>query len=74
MHRTLMSKSRTMRIYAGLPPFLWDEFYLTASHLHVKTITRSLDGRTPWELWYGRLPDYSYMREIGCRAFVLIQN
>jgi hypothetical protein len=54
--------------------FLWDEFYLTASHLHAKTTTRSLNGKTPWEYWHGRKPDYNYMREIGCRAFVLIQN
>jgi hypothetical protein len=74
MHRTLMAKARTMRIYAGLPANLWDEFYLTATHLHAKTTTKSLSGKTPWELWYGRIPDYSYMREIGCRAFVLIQN
>ena len=25
-------------------------------------------------MWHGRQPDYSYMREIGCKAFVLIQN
>jgi hypothetical protein len=74
MHRTLMEKGHTMRIYAKLPPFLWDEFYLTAAHLHVKTTTRTLKGRTPFELWFNQKPDYSYMSEIGCRAFVLIQN
>ena len=75
MHRTLMAKARTMRIYANCPPYLWDEFYLTAAHLHSKTLTRSLsDGKTPWEKYHGRKPDYSYMREIGCRVFVLIQS
>ena len=53
----------------------WDEFYLTAAHLHSKTLTRSLEGGiTPWEKYHGHKPDYSYMREIGCRVFVLIQN
>ena len=33
MHRTLMNKPRTMRIYSDLPPNLWDELYLTASLL-----------------------------------------
>ena len=74
MHRTLMSKSRTMHIYANLPPFLWDELYLTASHLHAKTTTCSLNGKTPWELWYGRKPDYSYIHEVSCHAFMLILN
>ena len=63
-----------MCIYASLPTYLWDKFYLTASHLHAKTTTHSLKGSTPWELWHERKPDYSYMREIGCRAFVLIPN
>ena len=74
MHRTLMAKAQTMWLYANLPSFLWDEFCLTASHLHAKTTTRSLHGKTPWELWYGQKPDYSYMRKIGCRGFVLILN
>ena len=71
MHRTLMAKARTMRIYADCPPYLWDEFYLTAAHLHSKTLTRSLP---PWEKFHGQIPGYSYMREIGCHVFVLIQN
>src|SRR5271155_17684 len=74
MHRTLMGKARAMRIYANLPEFLWDELYLTASHLTAKTITRSLGNITPFEKWHQRRPDYSYMREIGCKVFVLIQN
>ena len=74
MHRTLMGKARMMRLYADLPANLWDELYLTASHIHAKTPTRSLKDVTPFEMWYGRKPDYSYMREIGCKAFVLIQN
>ena len=68
-----MAKARTMHLYAKCPPFMWDEFYLTASHLQNKTTTQSLQGTTPWEKWYERKPDYSYMREISCRAFVLIQ-
>jgi Reverse transcriptase (RNA-dependent DNA polymerase)/GAG-pre-integrase domain len=74
MHRTLMGKARAMRIYAKLPDYLWDELYLTATHLTAKTITRSLGNITPFEKWHERKPDYTYMKEIGCKAFVLIQN
>lgn len=69
-----MAKARTMWIYAKCPPNMWDEFYLTASHLQNITTTWSLQGITPWEKWHNRKPDYSYMREIGCWVFVLIQN
>jgi transposase InsO family protein len=58
MHRTLMAKARTMRIYAKCPTNLWDEFYITAGHLQDKTMTRSLDGTTPWQKWYEQQPDY----------------
>ena len=72
-HRTLMGKANAMRIYADCPPNLWDEFYLTASYLDERTPTVSLeDGITPYEAYYNRRPDYSRLREIGCRAFVLI--
>jgi hypothetical protein len=74
LHRTLMNKARTMRLYAGLPPTLWDEFYLTASHLHAKTISKKLHRGTPWELWFRCKPDLSYLHEPGCCAFVLIVN
>lgn len=74
LHRTLQGKARTMRLTAKCPDSLWDEFYITAAHLHAKTATKSLKGKTPFELWYNHTPSYSYMREIGCWAFVLIQN
>lgn len=74
MHWTLMGKARTMCLAANCPPFLWDEFYLTAAHLHGKTRTSAVRDVTPDELWYQRKPNYSYIWEIGCRAFVLILN
>ncbi|OBZ67852.1 Retrovirus-related Pol polyprotein from transposon TNT 1-94 [Grifola frondosa] len=75
LHRTLMSKSRTMRLASEVPDNRWDEFYLTANYLTIRTPTSSLpDSRTPYEAFYGSKPDLSHLREIGCKAFVLIQN
>lgn len=72
MHRTLMGKSVAMRLYAKCPAYLWDEFYLTATHLHGKTKTSAVKDVTPDELWYGKKLNYSYIRKIGCRVFVLV--
>lgn len=72
MHRILMGKARTMRIASKCPKFLWDEFYLTATYLHAKMPTKSLEGKMPYQKWFEQDLDYSYMREIGCWAFVLI--
>jgi hypothetical protein len=74
LHLTLMNKARTMRISCGLPPKTWDEFYATAAYLTARTSTTSLAGKTPFEAWHNVKPNLSHLREIGCRAFVLIQN
>ena len=73
LHRTLMGKTRAMRAYSKLPPFLWEDLYLTSTHLHVRTLAKSAT-MTPFEEWYSRKPDYSYIRKVGCNAYVLIQN
>jgi hypothetical protein len=62
-----------MRSYAKLPPNLWEDLYLTATHLHIRTLARSND-KTPFEKWHERKPDYLYMREIGSDVYVLILN
>lgn len=72
VHCIIMGKTRAMHIATGCPPNLQDEFYLTASHLHKCTLTKSLKDKTPHEAWTWWCPDYSYMHEISCKAFVLI--
>jgi GAG-pre-integrase domain len=74
VHRTLHDKARTMRIQCGLPPNRWDEFMSTACYLTVRTPSRSQAGTTPFEAYHGHKPNLSHLREIGSRAFVLIQN
>ncbi|KAF9470451.1 hypothetical protein BDN70DRAFT_762203, partial [Pholiota conissans] len=71
---TLNGKARAMRNYAKAPANLWAEFYLTSSYLHRRIPIRSLNGISSYEAWTGHPPDYSHLREIGSRCFVLIQN
>ncbi|KAJ3570020.1 hypothetical protein NP233_g4673 [Leucocoprinus birnbaumii] len=73
MHLTIMNKARAMRVDTGLPDNRWDELVRTASYLTARTYTRST-GKTPYELWHGRKPDLSHLREIGARAFTLVLN
>jgi hypothetical protein len=72
LHRTLLDKARSMRLSCGAPPSLWDEFCATAAYLTNLTGSAPLRGKTPFELWFGRPPSLSHLREIGCRAFALI--
>ena len=72
LHRTLLDKARAMLLSCNAPPSLWDEFCATSAYLTNLTASSSLQGRTPFELWFGRKPSLSHLREIGCRAFALI--
>ena len=73
MHHTIMDRMRAIRLQTGLPPNRWDELAVTASYLSARTPTRSL-GKTPYEVWFGEKLDLSHLREISCRAFILIQG
>ena len=72
LHRTILDKARAMLISCNAPRNLWDEFCTTSAYLTNLTPSSSLQGRTPFELWYGRKPSLSHLREIGCRAFAFI--
>jgi hypothetical protein len=73
-HYTQFNSARTMRCASRLPPNRWDEFILTATYLRMRVPTKSLNNITPFEAYHKRKPDISHLREIGCRAFVLILN
>jgi transposase InsO family protein len=74
LHRTLLDKARAMRLACNAPLNLWDEFCATSAYLTNLTASSSLQGCTPSELWFQRVPALSHLREIGCRAFALIQS
>jgi hypothetical protein len=48
----------------------WGEAVVTAVYLQNWLPTKSLAGRTPYEVWHGRKPTVNHLRVFGCRAFV----
>ena len=63
-----------MRLSCNAPASLWDEFCLTAVYLSNFTITSANHDKTPFQLWYNRVPSLSHLQEIGCHAFALINT
>jgi transposase InsO family protein len=74
LHRTLMNKARTMRLSCNAPLNLWDEFILTVLYLSTLTVSKVLNGQSPFELWFGLPPSLAHLCEISCCAFVLVQG
>ena len=73
-NRTHMELARSMLVARNLPSFLWDEAVSHANYLRNRAGTRALDGRTPYEAWYGRKPNVSHLREFGCDVWVLDES
>ena len=41
---------------------------MTAVHLLNRSPTQSLQGKTPYEAWHGRMPVVSHLKTFGCVA------
>jgi len=74
MHCTIMDRARSIRSNLNLPANLWGECVLTSTYMKNRTLSRSLKGKTPFEAYYGKKPDLTHLRELGCREFVLKQG
>jgi hypothetical protein len=73
-HRKIMNRTHAIMADNGFPPKLWGECFLTSAYIKDRTPTRSLKNMTPFEAYYGWKPDITHLREIGCKAFVLVQS
>ena len=70
-NRTLVEAAGCSLIQSGLPPSFWAEAIMAANYVRNRCISSSLDGKTLFQLWTGKLPDVSNLRSFGCKAFVL---
>jgi hypothetical protein len=68
-NHTIMEKASAMLHHAGMSQGFWETAVATACHLYNRTPTRSNKWRTPLELWNGTIPNVSYYRVYGCKAY-----
>ena len=71
MNRTLVESARAMICHAGLSKVFWAEAVNTAAYIRNR-VTTATSGQTPYERWYGRIPDVSHFRVFGCIAYTHI--
>ena len=53
---------------------LWVEAFSTAVFLINRLLSPSLAGKTPYELLFGKQPDYSMLRTFGCLCFPYLKD
>lgn len=70
-NRTIIESARAMLSSSGLPLELWGEAVLTAVHLRNRLPNTHTGDKTPFELFHGKSPDYSYLLEFGLELHAL---
>ncbi|GJV18677.1 retrotransposon protein, putative, ty1-copia subclass [Tanacetum coccineum] len=68
-NHTLLDMVRFMMNLTTLPLSFWDYALESATHILNMVPTKKVD-KTPYELWYGKVPNLSYLKVWGCEALV----
>src|SRR5436190_132170 len=71
-NQTIMEMVRPMLHHPSYPLELWGEAVLAACYLLNWLPSRALDGKTPFEAWFGYKPDVTHLRGWGCVAYAHI--
>ncbi|KAH9752684.1 hypothetical protein KPL71_014795 [Citrus sinensis] len=74
MNRTLMERVRCMLFHSKLLKTLWAETLCTACYLINRCPSTAIELKTPYEVWSGRLADYTKLRIFGCTAYAHIKQ
>lgn len=68
-HRHILETARAIRFQGHLPIRFWGECILSVVHIINRIPLSVLNNVSPFEVMYGRQPDLSYMRIMGCLCY-----
>lgn len=67
-NRSLIEMARCMLIDAGMHKRYWGEAVSTANYLQNRLPTKPTE-KTPYELWYSKVPDVGDLKVFGCEVY-----
>ena len=73
-NRALKEMATCMIEAKYLSPKLWYEAIKCVSYIQNRAIHKSVDGKTPYEAWFGHKPNISHFRIFGARAWARIPS
>ena len=68
-NQSVVETARCLLKCMNVPGRFWGEAVKTAVYLLNRSPTKSLNGQTPFEAWYGRKPSVRHLRTFGCLAY-----
>nr|GEY06345.1 retrotransposon protein, putative, Ty1-copia subclass [Tanacetum cinerariifolium] len=72
-NRTLLDMVRSMMSQTTLPKSFWDYALETAARIHNMVQTKKVE-KTPYEVWHGQAPQFSYLKFWGCEALIKLDT
>jgi hypothetical protein len=66
----VVGAARSMLKVKGLPGWFWGEAVITAVYLLNRVPCKANGGRTPFELWHGKIPVVHHLKVFGCIVYV----
>ena len=69
-NQSVVAMARSILRARGVPGHLWGEAVHTAVFLLNRAPTSALDGKTPYQAWYGKKPSVHFLRVFGCVAYI----
>ncbi|KOM37136.1 hypothetical protein LR48_Vigan03g051700 [Vigna angularis] len=74
MNITILERVRCMLLGSGLSKAFWGEAANTVVYLINRSLSSTLNYKTPMEVWSGRPADYSHMKVFGSLAFAHVKG
>lgn len=71
-NRYLTEMTRCHLIKSNLAKCYWAEAMNAANYTQNRLAMKSINNKSPFELWFGRKPNLNYFKVFGCRAYIQI--
>lgn len=73
-NRTLMEMARCMIHEKNMPKKFWAEAIYTSSYIQNRCFTKSIEDKTPYELWFGEKPSLENFKVFGSVCFLHVHS
>jgi len=68
-HRHLVDTGLAMLAHATVPLSIWDDAFQTSCYLINRLPSPVTKSKTPFEILFGQIPDYSFLKVFGCECW-----
>ncbi len=69
-NRTILDKARSMWLNNNAPPYLWTKTVNTTTYLMNSSLSRSIEGHIPKDIYSGNKPKVDNLKVYGCLVYV----